>query len=118
MENQKMKYPLNKDFIMVVDYNGIKWYKVRSVPGWYRTKKEVVIMMKYLNDGKEEKKHWGGRSRPVSQYNKNGILIQDFESMSQAYRYTGVHVASINRCCKNLQTMGGDFMWKYTEEEE
>ena len=111
-----MKYPEDSEFIMVVDSEGKKWYKVRDVPGWHKSKKDLVLHMKYLDEEGGKKKHWGGRSRAVYQFNLKGVLVRQYESMSQAYRYTGIHIASINRCCKFLQDTAGGFKWSYEEE--
>lgn len=57
--------------------------------------------------------------RSVVQINGNGIVINEFESISEASRQTGVNLSCIAACCKGYKfrhTAGG-YVWKFKEEE-
>jgi hypothetical protein len=110
-----MKHPLNKDFILVVDAKGQRWYKLKKIPGWYKTKKEIILRLKNpekYNLVNNTSHNW--KAMNITQYNKDGTFVKQYESMSEAMRETGINVASINRCCKHLQGTAGGYKWKYT----
>lgn len=49
----------------------------------------------------------------VQQYDDNGTIIAEFESLSQAAAETGIRRVSIKDCCKNRQQHAGGYRWKY-----
>lgn len=54
-------------------------------------------------------------SKPVLQFDKNGNFINEYQSMSDATRKTGIHFSHISKVCKgkvNYNSAGG-FIWKY-----
>jgi len=53
----------------------------------------------------------------VTQYDKNGKFIKNWDCMSDVFRALGITVASISACCRHKKychTAGG-FKWEYTE---
>lgn len=61
-------------------------------------------------------KHRNNRrnSYPVLQYDKSGNFIQEYPSLGEAYRQTGVHFQNIKACFKNgkgRQLTAGGFIW-------
>lgn len=53
--------------------------------------------------------------KPVLQFSKNGIFIQDWPSISQAGRELGILETAIHQCLKNKCRTSGGFIWKYKE---
>lgn len=51
---------------------------------------------------------------PVSQYNKQGGLINNFSCAKEAYLLTGVDSSCITKCCKEKRQSAGGYVWKYT----
>lgn len=52
----------------------------------------------------------------VSQYDRYGCLVKEYESMTIAHEETGVDLASIIKCCKCEQGIAGGFIWRYSDE--
>lgn len=83
-------------------------------------KNNIVTNLKYVTHKENLEKSFllGHQRRPkrkVSQY-KNGILINSYESVSEAFRQTGIrHISEAAR--KAYQTAGG-YEWFYEEKEE
>lgn len=55
-------------------------------------------------------KHKGSR---VIQLNKDGELINEFKSVSEASKLTNIKITSISNCLKNRSKTSGGFIWKY-----
>lgn len=55
------------------------------------------------------RKNW----KPVRQYSKEGDLIQEWSSSTEASISTGVNQGSISSCCKQKLKSAGGFIWKY-----
>lgn len=53
------------------------------------------------------------RSKPVSQFDKEGNLIHTYPSTREAERETGIACEQISRCCKGRNHHAGGFRWKY-----
>ena len=52
-------------------------------------------------------------TKPILQFSKNGELIAEYSSLTEASRQTGCSASHICSCCKGrLKTCGG-FIWKY-----
>lgn len=55
------------------------------------------------------------RARPIIQFDRQGNVINKYESAAEAGRITGINKAHINSCCNNKQyrhTAGG-YVWKF-----
>lgn len=64
----------------------------------------------FQNFGKDNPK-----SKPVSQYTKEGDFIKTFAGQADAERELGVDQASIWRVCNGRNATAGGFIWKYAE---
>lgn len=51
--------------------------------------------------------------RAVAQYDKQGNLLNNWVSITDASIYTGVCLCNIARCCKNQRKTAGGFIWKF-----
>ena len=51
-------------------------------------------------------------SFPVLQYSLNGDFLNEFPSMMEAWRNTGVSYANISKCCQGKRKSAGKFCWK------
>lgn len=52
-------------------------------------------------------------SKTVLQYNKNGNFINEYPSVREAERITGIKHNNIYRVCKGIKKSTGGFVWKY-----
>lgn len=52
-------------------------------------------------------------SKRISQFSKNGVFIQDWESASEAARKLQLERSNINRCCRAQAKTCGGFIWKF-----
>ena len=53
------------------------------------------------------------QSKPVLQFTKDGVFIAEYQSVSEAYRQTGIAVQHISSCCLGKLKSAGGFDWKY-----
>lgn len=51
----------------------------------------------------------------VLQFDKNKKLIQNFISVSEASRLTGVNLSNISQCCEGHRKTAGGFIWEYQD---
>ena len=51
----------------------------------------------------------------VVQQSKDGEIISEFFSISEAHRQTGVDIGHICRCCKGGSKTAGGFIWSYVK---
>lgn len=56
------------------------------------------------------------RKRSVSQFEKTGKLIKNYESATVASKETGIFSSSITLACKGKYKTAGGYIWKYYEE--
>lgn len=56
------------------------------------------------------------RKTKVSQYDKQGHLVKEYESMTIAYEETNIDRTSIIKCCKGEQGVAGGYIWRYSDE--
>lgn len=52
-------------------------------------------------------------NKKVTQYNNIGDIINEFISVMEAYRITGVNPTSISMCCNGKHKTAGGFIWKF-----
>lgn len=52
-------------------------------------------------------------NKPVIQYDKNFSYIEEYISISDASRETGIDGCSIIKCCKGVAYTAGGYKWKY-----
>jgi hypothetical protein len=56
------------------------------------------------------------KNSKVVQYNLDGRIIKEWESMKDASLATGVKYQSISRCCRHGRKTAGGYIWKYERE--
>lgn len=54
-------------------------------------------------------------SKPVLQFTKDGELINEYYSVREASRQTGIFSGSICNCCNGKSKSAGNYTWKYKE---
>ena len=59
----------------------------------------------------------GTKYKHVYQYDKDGIYINDFYSITEACEETGVDSSSIIRVCKGVQKTAGGYKWSYYNQK-
>lgn len=55
----------------------------------------------------------GTPPKPVIQYTKEGVFVEEYASISEAERLTNIACQSIRSCCKGRYKSAGGFKWKY-----
>lgn len=60
----------------------------------------------------------GKPKRAVRQLNKDGETINIYNSITEAAATTGLHMASIQRCCSGKNKTAGGFMWAFVTQAE
>ena len=56
--------------------------------------------------------------RRVGQYDKKYILINEYASIYEASKNTGIHTTSISNVCKGISKTAGKYYWKYLDDEK
>lgn len=56
-------------------------------------------------------------SEPVNQYNINGQLIKQWNSMSTAGRELNIDSSSISKCCKGIYKTSKGYVWRYIGDD-
>lgn len=54
-------------------------------------------------------------SKPCYQYSKYGVLVNEFPSVAEATRQTGIN--NIQAVCKGNRATAGGYIWTYTKKE-
>ena len=55
--------------------------------------------------------------RAVLQFTKDGKFVNEYKSISEAERSTGIYQSSIVSCCKVRRLTAGGYIWKYKNNE-
>ena len=82
---------------------------------WCFKGKEYEIEDKIL---KAQTKKTSGIIRQVVQLNKEGQLVNIFNSIVDAYDKTGIAKQNISSCCKGKLKTAGGYIWKYLTDLE
>lgn len=103
-EGQKMqakKVATLKAFLITP--KGIEMKRSRSI--------KIALTEKVANTDYQAiaRKNW----KPIRQYSKEGEIIQEWSSSTEASTSTGVNQGSISSCCKQKLKSAGGFIWKY-----
>ena len=56
------------------------------------------------------------QGRAVRQLSRDGELVAEYESLSEACNATGTHVSNITKCAKGIYKTAGGYIWKYKNE--
>ena len=54
-------------------------------------------------------------SKPVLQFSKDGLFIQEYSSGKEAARLTGTAAQNISRCCLEKRKTANGFIWKFKD---
>lgn len=57
------------------------------------------------------------QKRSVCQYEYNGILVAEYESISEAARETGINIGGIRHALSGLQKQADGYIWTYKEDK-
>lgn len=68
---------------------------------------------KFIELSEHIKKH---ESKSVIQFDKQGIFIKEWNSITDASKSLNIHIFCIWSACKNKQKTAGKFIWKYKLE--
>ena len=72
--------------------------------------------LNWLNPEYVEMQKQRHKKKVVCQYDLEMNFIQEFISINEASRTTGVNNSSIIRCCKGNVKTAGNFLWRYKDE--
>lgn len=86
-------------------YSNLEWRSVRY-NNLYNNR-QSKINKKLQNSVKTRK--------PIIQYNKEGVLVEEFQSINEACRLLGIFKQGISRCLNNKQKYYKGFIWKFKE---
>lgn len=53
------------------------------------------------------------RRKPILQYDKNGVFIQEWDSANEVEKQLKINHSHIGQCCKGERKTSGGFIWKY-----
>ena len=70
------------------------------------TAKKVDSLKPYKRNGR--------KPSPVRQLDRNGNIIAEYESLTAAFRATGIRSGNIWGCCEGRSKMAGGYQWQYT----
>ena len=87
------------------------------------TRKKISDALTGITFSEEHKKkiseaHKGKVYAPIKavlQFSKDGELIEEYSSIHEAERHTGLSASNICACCKGKYKSAGGFIWKYKE---
>lgn len=51
--------------------------------------------------------------KKIVQVDELGSIINNFKSIQEAERKTGIKASNISKCCRNLRNKAGGYRWKY-----
>lgn len=75
----------------------------------YGTGIERMLKTKKLKNSKNAEK-------PVLQFTKDGKFVNEYPSIKEAERCTGINHGNIGACCKRRYKSASGFKWKYKED--
>lgn len=58
------------------------------------------------------------RLRFIRQYTRDGQLVAEYKSITNAHKATGVAIAGISKCCRKLRPTAGGFVWRWSDFDE
>lgn len=132
-ESYAMAYHKLKDYDNEIDIldEGIKREKAKTsllkarrdkaVQLLYKQQQECIIKKerqakKAERETKIQEEPKKSSKRPILKMNDDLVIIQSFESVSEASKETGVNAKSIRDAAKGIQKHAGGFVWRYADE--
>ena len=120
-----LQYDLQGNFIN--EYPGIKFIegfegknisaccrgRLRSTQGYIWRFKESEDFLKKI----EIPSKWHTFKKAVVQYDLNGNLVAEYESIAFASKVTGIETSDICSCLKGRNATSGRYIWRYKEKE-
>ena len=55
--------------------------------------------------------------KPVKQYTRDGVFVNEFDSVIDASEITNINSSSISSCCRNENKTAGNFIWRFSSDE-
>lgn len=84
--------------------------KHKTAHGYVWRFKNEPFSLEYISPAEHLRKE-------ICQYDKNGILIQEHESISKASEKTKISTGNISRCCnKKIKSVGG-YVWRFNGDK-
>ena len=94
--------------------------KISGAKTGFKYPKEFGEKMSKILKGIKHNKEWNEKvarnqpsNRATVQYDKEMNVVNEFYSISDASRQTGIAKGSICNCCKGKAKTAGKFIWKY-----
>lgn len=56
------------------------------------------------------------RQKPIEQYNKENIFLNEFNDGVEAENVTGIHRSHISQCCNGKRKTAGGYIWRFKNE--
>lgn len=74
---------------------------------------ENVIKQGKFIGKKYGKQNGKKRAKKVSQIDINNKVLKQWNSITEANKYTGISISGISRCCNNKKEKAGGYRWKF-----
>lgn len=68
------------------------------------------------NYGTKPKRISDANSYPTIQKTKEGIIVGEYKSVTEASKQTGIDKGNISKCCKGKYHSAGGFLWEYKKK--
>lgn len=111
-EANKKEEELIKKYDTTNDLNG---YNIAYGGDNHVQSEEAIYKMKLTKNKNKDNYDF---YKEVFQYDKDGYLIEKFESLREAERKTGVSRRNISACCNNKAKSAGGFLWSNIYKED
>lgn len=122
INNRKVVYRFNKQKELVKTYDSFS--DVIAVEGinesWLseQLRREIKTLShdsywSYSSDNFFETKETGGIKKKVGMYDKDGMLVAEFDSRNECARKTGYDKKAIGECCNGKRKYCNGFVFKY-----
>lgn len=107
-----------EDYVLIEEINDrecywIKLYKSNNRDFGYNIEEGGHVYRTFSEETR--KKVSESHFKPVYQLDKNGNIINEFNSILAAAQYIHRDNSSISKCCKGKQKTCGGYMWRYKE---
>lgn len=81
-----------------------------------KEKIENPVDFRVLNHANKKKNNHTGKKKAVVQFDKKTMIeVGRFESISEAYRETGVDISDISLCCRGMRIQAQGYVWRFAD---